>query len=275
MEENYIRSNSLSGINLLHNATNNFVYDNYFNNIQNFYSWSVSPGGTNSWNTPLESETNIIGGPYIGGNYWAKPDGTGFSQTCEDADSNGICDVSYVIDGDNIDYFPLTEIFLDTTPPEAIISYNPETEEFVVEGIDDVDEEVNVSYEEVCDSRRRSWNVNRCIRTYTLKDSSENELILELEYRKYGNYLYIERLDFNYSNGEEVEIQDNSFYVNTRTLHQYLRLEEDTIFTIPNFRRNETIVIIREGSNVDVHKEEGLIGISILTDKGKLKYSLI
>jgi len=28
--------------------------------------------------------TNIIGGPNLGGNFWANPSGTGFSQTCID-----------------------------------------------------------------------------------------------------------------------------------------------------------------------------------------------
>jgi len=51
---------------------------------------------------------NIIGGPYQGGNFWANPSGTGFSQTCIDNDINGICDSSYSISSVDIDYLPLT-----------------------------------------------------------------------------------------------------------------------------------------------------------------------
>lgn len=42
----------------------------------------------------------------MGGNYWGRPDGTGFSQTHIDADGDGICDEAYVR-GADVDYFPL------------------------------------------------------------------------------------------------------------------------------------------------------------------------
>nr|WP_231590553.1 NosD domain-containing protein [Methanosarcina siciliae] len=55
------------------------------------------PGdGGNNWNTSLASGSNIVCGPYIGGNFWAKPDGTGFSQICVDLDRNGIGDLPYM-----------------------------------------------------------------------------------------------------------------------------------------------------------------------------------
>jgi hypothetical protein len=41
------------------------------------------------------------------GNVWANPSGTGFSQTCTDADKDGICDAQYTLDSNNIDYLPL------------------------------------------------------------------------------------------------------------------------------------------------------------------------
>jgi PKD repeat protein len=67
---------------------------------------------------------NIVGGPYIGGNFWGKPDGTGFSQTHADADLDGFCDEPYVIYSEpnypslsTIDYLPLKEI----SPLEPIL----------------------------------------------------------------------------------------------------------------------------------------------------------
>ena len=45
----------------------------------------------------------------MGGNYWAKPDGTGFSQTCADANVDGICDDVYNLATNNTDYLPLTQ----------------------------------------------------------------------------------------------------------------------------------------------------------------------
>jgi len=65
-------------------------------------------GLKNYWNTSKTAGTNIIGGPYIGGNFWANPSGTGFSETCSDADVDGICDSSYWLAADNIDYLPMT-----------------------------------------------------------------------------------------------------------------------------------------------------------------------
>lgn len=110
IKNNYIRNNNLSGIYLLNNATNNLIYNNILNNNQNVGHWSVSPWGSNYWNIDLQTGPNIIHGLYLGGNYWAKPDGIGFSQICEDLDYNGICDDSYIIDDFNIDYLPLTLI---------------------------------------------------------------------------------------------------------------------------------------------------------------------
>jgi len=66
------------------------------------------------------SSTNIIGGPYIGGNFWAYPNGTGFSQTCADADIDGICDLPYVLDMNNTDFLPLANFTSDTTSPDSV-----------------------------------------------------------------------------------------------------------------------------------------------------------
>lgn len=99
----------------LSSSNNNLIYNNIFNNTNNFYI----TGTTNSWNTTKTPGSNIIGGNYLGGNYWAKPDGTGFSQTCSsDADGDGICDSPYVLDASNIDYLPLT---YDHFPPSVVI----------------------------------------------------------------------------------------------------------------------------------------------------------
>lgn len=81
-------------------------YNNYFNNTVNVKIGEYSHIA--AWNTALTSGTNIIGGSYIGGNYWAKPDGTGFSQTAVDANGDGIADSAYAVSSNNIDHLPLT-----------------------------------------------------------------------------------------------------------------------------------------------------------------------
>ncbi|MGB9927244.1 MAG: PGF-pre-PGF domain-containing protein [Methanosarcina sp.] len=82
-------------------------YNNYFNNMVNVRFGEYTDTDAVAWNTELTSGTNIIGGSHIGGNYWAKPDGTGFSQTAVDLNGDGIADSAYVIAENNIDYLPL------------------------------------------------------------------------------------------------------------------------------------------------------------------------
>jgi len=89
-------------------STSNLIYNNYFNNTNNTYFYNTYQ---NSWNTTKQQGKNIVGGPYLAGNYWAYPNGTGFSQTCADADGDGICDSAYTLATNNTDYLPLT------TPP--------------------------------------------------------------------------------------------------------------------------------------------------------------
>ncbi|CAG1004976.1 hypothetical protein METP3_03668 [Methanosarcinales archaeon] len=101
--ENKVSSNSV-GI-IIANEGAYKIFNNYFNNSNNtqiFYSSGI-------WNITEQPGTNIIGGPYLGGNFWAYPNGTGFSQTCPDNNNNkdGLCDVRYTLTKNNIDYLPL------------------------------------------------------------------------------------------------------------------------------------------------------------------------
>ncbi|AKB36589.1 hypothetical protein MSSAC_1999 [Methanosarcina siciliae C2J] len=97
------------------NSDRKRIYNNYFNNSLNV---KFGPGeGRSTWNSSLASGGNIAGGPYIGGNFWAKPDGTGFSQICVDLDKNGIGDLPYKIYEDpynvyegEFDYLPLVSM---------------------------------------------------------------------------------------------------------------------------------------------------------------------
>ena len=91
----------------LTSSSNNRIYNNYFNNTKNFNFYFGKPIYYNYWNATKTSNKKIIGDPYISGNFWAYPNGTGFSQTCADGDHDGICDSSYILNIDNIDYMPL------------------------------------------------------------------------------------------------------------------------------------------------------------------------
>ncbi len=98
-------------------ASDNLIYNNLFNNSVNA---ELTFAGSNAWNITKTPGTNIVGGSYLGGNYWGKPDGTGFSDTCNDGDGDGICDSALTLDSGNVDYLPLAKPVVqppDTTPP--------------------------------------------------------------------------------------------------------------------------------------------------------------
>lgn len=102
----------------------NDVYNNYFNNTD----VSVKSGIGNSYNATKTEGANIIGGSYIGGNYWGKPDGTGFSDTAIDRDGDGIADSAYRLPGGSTssDYLPLVYPLNlpEPVPPTADFSSN-------------------------------------------------------------------------------------------------------------------------------------------------------
>ena len=97
----------------------NLIYNNYFNNIVNVSNYEDETWA-NRWNIEKSPGKNIVGGPYIGGNYWGSPDGTGFSDLAVDSDGDGIADEPYIIDSQNIDYYPLVKV-----PEEPEITLPP------------------------------------------------------------------------------------------------------------------------------------------------------
>jgi len=102
-------------------GTNNLIYNN------NFQDSGVNNIGdtTNVWNTAKTPGTNIIGGSYLGGNYWASPaEHQDFSLTCTN-EGDGICNAPFTNSVWGIvDNYPLTSNVAAPGPTVTSISPN-------------------------------------------------------------------------------------------------------------------------------------------------------
>jgi len=94
-----------------------YIFNNLFNNTNGILN--IESDMPNEFNTTLADGTNIIGGEKVGGNFWATPSGTGFSQLCPDYEGDGICSIVYELNGtNNTDYYPLALTSGDPPGPE-------------------------------------------------------------------------------------------------------------------------------------------------------------
>ncbi|MGB9938910.1 NosD domain-containing protein [Methanosarcina sp.] len=118
---NTIISSAECGISIPDRESYELIYNNYFNNTINVRLGSHEEY---TWNNSRTPGTNIAGGPYLGGNYWANPNGTGFSETCMDSDGDWICDSPYNVNGSDFDFLPLASISRKQNPPVANFSTN-------------------------------------------------------------------------------------------------------------------------------------------------------
>ena len=109
-----IISNNNYGIRLRYSSSNT-IYNNYFDN-----KYNARDKENNIWNVTKTAGTNIIGGPWLGGNYWSDYAGT-------DTNSDGLGDtlLPYDSSGDikkGGDYLPLV---VGNQPPIASFTYYP------------------------------------------------------------------------------------------------------------------------------------------------------
>jgi parallel beta-helix repeat protein len=156
---NYIINNTLGIMHL--DATQDIIYNNYFDNVQNVNITIEESIYNTSWNIVKIPGENIIGGPNIGGNYWNDYFGM-------DIDADGIGDESYVVYSDAFgtyfDFYPLTN---NLNEPPMIGIPDP------VDGTNDLTLEVDWSIPITDDEGWFSWNIS-CSNGQS-NESSEDE----------------------------------------------------------------------------------------------------
>jgi parallel beta-helix repeat protein len=124
---NYILNTAETGL-TLSSSSHNLIYNNYFDNSFNVY---VEGGANNSFNVDKTPGVNIIGGEYLGGNYWSDYFGI-------DLNGDGLGNTSYIIPMDAYDYHPLvfTHFYVDD---DADFSwYNTNHVHTISEAIDNI-----------------------------------------------------------------------------------------------------------------------------------------
>jgi len=95
------------------------ITDNYFGSYETVSVDEVS--SEIAWNSTQAPGINILGGPYMGGNYWGSaPGDKGYSDTAPDVDGFGIADEPYQINEYNIDYLPLTHTTATKAPEDQL-----------------------------------------------------------------------------------------------------------------------------------------------------------
>jgi parallel beta-helix repeat protein len=106
----------------LYRTRGGLVADNYLSNARNVYVDDQASGI--AWTDGPSAGRSVAGGPVLGGNFWGRPNGRGFSQTAPDGDGDGIADRTYRVAGYMVDTMPLRESN-ETAKPVANFSASP------------------------------------------------------------------------------------------------------------------------------------------------------
>jgi hypothetical protein len=107
INDSFIIDNIQTGLTESNNTFNTLVYNNLFNNSNNFDRLMTS-FGNNSLNITNQAGTRVYSsGTNIGGNYWVS-----YSDSCSDVNCDGYCDEPYDASDNDIDYLPYSDEWL-------------------------------------------------------------------------------------------------------------------------------------------------------------------
>lgn len=156
---NTFKNNGLRSILLGISSTGNTIYNNLFNDTTYIFA---NAGSSASWNTTKTLITNIVSKTYIGGNYYTNSTGNGHSDTCVDHTGDWICEDSYTLASNNIDYLPLTT-HQDLSAPTIVLNnpidtYNSTTTSNIFSA--NVSDDVGISYVILYGNFSGSWAKN-------------------------------------------------------------------------------------------------------------------
>ncbi|MBU7024627.1 MAG: hypothetical protein HXS40_10720, partial [Theionarchaea archaeon] len=158
---------------------------------------------------------------------------------------------------------------LDHTPPECEIFFDPESQNLIIRGTDNLDSVVDISVIE-------SEQGGRKIQEYTLTDDTDNATEVTLEIIHSNHHLELEITGLKY-NVEPATLPRNSLKIeyvvendNIMVLNQYLTIEKDRVHLIYNRNKDETRVIM----NGTQHGEKGSRLLIVRTDGGRLLFSM-
>ena len=170
ISSNNITGNGRTGL-VLAGSDNNVIYNNYFNNADNVLVSADSTG--NSWSINPAYGPNKIGGPFIGGNFWAFPNGTGWSETNSETSMGftvpysiptgspaGTSLATGVASGpspSNTDLYPIVR---STTTPGTLPTTNPTTSPTLTPGPTPSGEDSNPLPFVPSDSGETSWDTS-------------------------------------------------------------------------------------------------------------------
>ncbi len=190
----------------------NEIYNNFFNNTINVL-FLEQPSTENYFNVSKTRGFNIVGGPYLGGNFWANPNGTGFSETCEDNDKDGICDSPCpVLDVPQIiDYLPLT--YPPKLPDLTITSISVTTKDPAT-----LEQVIDVSIANIGEDAAPAFNVvvlvngtvvgNKTVNS--LAPRATSELTFTWKASKEGFYVITAIADPGYPNDKVIESNESN-----------------------------------------------------------------